>query len=94
MPASGSPTSIGSGRGPCGFLAGISLQVDRLPFFPKAETLSVGQTLGTQSIHDQLPFAGFHFRVGGYGAPFGFPEVFSIEVAILLLLYECSRPAH
>src|SRR5947208_496406 len=70
-----------------GFLSQTSAGlVARLPFFPKAETLSVGQTLGTKSIHDQLPFAGFHFRVGGYGAPFGFPEVFSIEVAILALL--------
>ena len=60
--------------------------VGRLPFFPRAETLSVTETLGTRSLHDRLPFAGFHFRVGGFGVPFGFPEVFAVEVAVLLLL--------
>ena len=60
--------------------------VGRLPFFPKAETLTIDKALGTRPIHDQLPFPGFHFHIGGYGAPFGFPEVFSIEVAVLLLL--------
>src|SRR5205085_11717706 len=63
-----------------GFLSQTSAGlVARLPFFPKAESLSVEQTLGTKPIRDLLPFGGFHFTVGGYRAPFGFPEVFSIE---------------
>ena len=70
-----------------GFLSQTSAQiVGRLPFFPRADTLSLAETLGNRSIRDLLPFGGFHFRVGSYGAPFGFPEVFAIEVAILLLL--------
>ncbi len=70
-----------------GFLSQTSAQlVGRLPFFPKAETLSLADELGTRSIRDLLPFSGFNFRVGSYAAPFGFPEIFSIEVAILLLL--------
>jgi branched-chain amino acid transport system permease protein len=70
-----------------GFLSQTSASlVAKLPFFPKAGSLSIVDTLGTKPIRDQLPFGGFHFTVGGYGARFGFPEVFSIEVAILLLL--------
>jgi len=70
-----------------GFLSQTSLNlVGRLPFFPRAETLSASQVLGTRPLHDRLPFAGFHFRIGGYGVPFGFPEVFAVEVAVLLLL--------
>ena len=70
-----------------GFLSQTSGQlVGRLPFFPKAETLSLADELGTRSIRDLLPFNGFNFRVGSYAAPFGFPEIFSIEVAVLLLL--------
>ena len=70
-----------------GFLSQTSGQlVARLPFFPKADTLSIADSSGARSIRDLLPFGGFHFRVGGYPAPFGFPEVFAIEVAILLLL--------
>ncbi|HKY74925.1 MAG TPA: branched-chain amino acid ABC transporter permease, partial [Acidimicrobiia bacterium] len=70
-----------------GFLSQTSGQlVGRLPFFPKAETLSLADELGTGSIRDLLPFGGFSFRVGSYATPFGFPEIFSIEVAVLLLL--------
>ncbi|HZI39455.1 MAG TPA: branched-chain amino acid ABC transporter permease, partial [Acidimicrobiia bacterium] len=70
-----------------GFLSQTSAQlVGKLPFFPKAETLSLADELGTGSIRDLLPFGGFSFRIGSYGAPFGFPEIFSIEVAVLLLL--------
>jgi branched-chain amino acid transport system permease protein len=70
-----------------GFLSQTSASlVAKLPFFPKAGSLSITETLGAKPIRDQLPFGGFHFTVGGYGARFGFPEVFSIEVAILLLL--------
>jgi ABC-type branched-subunit amino acid transport system permease subunit len=70
-----------------GFLSQTSAGlVGRLPFFPKAETLDITRSLGVNSIRDQLPFGGFHFQVGSYADRFGFPEVFAIEVAILLLL--------
>ncbi|HVW33610.1 MAG TPA: ABC transporter permease [Acidimicrobiia bacterium] len=70
-----------------GFLSQTSAGlVARLPFFPKAGALAIDQTLGTRPITDQLPFPGFHFQVGGYGALFHFADVFSIEVAVLLLL--------
>ena len=70
-----------------GFLSQTSGQiVARLPFFPKAGTLSLADELGTGSIRDRLPFGGFNFRIGSYDVPFGFPEIFSIEVAVLLLL--------
>ena len=70
-----------------GFLSQTSASiVARLPFFPDADTLSLTDTLGVESIRDQLPFGGFHFEVGSYATRFGFPEVFAIEVAIVLLL--------
>jgi branched-chain amino acid transport system permease protein len=70
-----------------GFLSQTSASiVARLPFFPRADTLSITETLGTRSIRDQLPFGGFHFEIGGYATRFGFPEIFAIEIAILLLL--------
>ena len=49
--------------------------------FPGGTANSLADELGTGPIRDQLPFPGFNFHVGSYGAPFGFPEIFSIEVA-------------
>ncbi|HEV8627248.1 MAG TPA: hypothetical protein VG034_22610, partial [Acidimicrobiia bacterium] len=70
-----------------GFLSTTSASVvARLPFFPEAGSLAIPDQLGTRPIGPQLPFGGFHFTVGSYGAPFGFSEIFSIEVAVLLLL--------
>lgn len=70
-----------------GFLSQTSASiVAALPFFPDADTLTIGQSLGVDSIRNQLPFAGFHFEVGSYATRFGFPEIFAIEVAIVLLL--------
>jgi branched-chain amino acid transport system permease protein len=70
-----------------GFLSQTSSSiVARLPFFPRAETLSVIDSIGNRPIRDQLPFGGFHFEIGSYAQRFGFPELFAIEVAILLLL--------
>jgi branched-chain amino acid transport system permease protein len=70
-----------------GFLSQTSAGlVSRLPFFPDADELDLTSSLGADSIRDQLPFGGFHFEVGSYAVRFGFPEIFAIEVAILLLL--------
>ncbi|HET9770917.1 MAG TPA: hypothetical protein VFS16_08510, partial [Acidimicrobiia bacterium] len=70
-----------------GFLSQTSASlVSRLPFFPDADTLTLAETVGNASIRDQLPFGSFHFEVGSYATRFGFPEIFAIEVAILLLL--------
>ena len=70
-----------------GFLSETSAGlVSRLPFFPDADTLDIGRQLGVNPIRDQLPFGGFHFEIGSYATRFGFPEIFAIEVAVLLLL--------
>lgn len=70
-----------------GFLSQTSASlVSKLPFFPDADTLDLTRELGTNSIRDQLPFGGFNFEVGSYATRFGFPEIFAIEVAVLLLL--------
>lgn len=65
-------------------IVGPSL-VNQLPFIP-SERASFEQTFGTAPIRGLLPFAGFRFRVGGFNSPFGFPEVFAIELSIVLLL--------
>ena len=63
-----------------GFLSSTSSGlVARLPFFPKARTLSLDQTLGLRPIRDLLPFGGFHFHIGGYAGPFGFPSACSLR---------------
>ncbi|MDQ3946670.1 MAG: ABC transporter permease [Actinomycetota bacterium] len=68
-----------------GFLTETSTGIiRRLPFLP-SEASRLPDDL-TRPIRDDLPFRGFHFRVGGLGVDFGFAEVFAIEVAILALL--------
>src|SRR5205823_5653210 len=44
-----------------GFLAGISLQVDRLPFFPKLTARSATDAAGVVSLRGRLPFAHWTF---------------------------------
>jgi branched-chain amino acid transport system permease protein len=58
--------------------------VSHLPFLPKDRTLEAG--LGIGSIRARIPFPGFDFHVGHLGLPFGFPELFAIEMSILALV--------
>ena len=68
-----------------GFLAGISTQVDRLPFFPKVGNRSALDAAGAASLRGRLPMARSTFHIGHLGIPFGFPEVFAIAAAGLTL---------
>jgi branched-chain amino acid transport system permease protein len=68
-----------------GLLGGISRRaVNLLPFFPRNRTLD--QLVGSVSLRDHLPFAGFTFSVGGLNIRYGFPELLAIQASILALL--------
>jgi branched-chain amino acid transport system permease protein len=63
--------------------------VDKLPFFPAAKerpTFPDLRDLQYSQIRPRLPLAGWRFTVGGLGRPFGFPDVFTIEIAIFSLI--------
>ena len=68
-------------------VGGLSIITSRgvaaLPFFPD-QTLA--QTLGSADIRRDLPFPGFDFQVGDYPLPFGFSEIFAIELSIVALV--------
>jgi branched-chain amino acid transport system permease protein len=66
-----------------GFLAGIGLQVDRLPFFPKVANRPALDAAGLVNLRSRLPFAHHTFTVGGLAVRYGFPEVFAIGVAVI-----------
>ncbi|HVM54701.1 MAG TPA: ABC transporter permease [Acidimicrobiales bacterium] len=59
--------------------------VEALPFIPDTRELSLAEQ---QELQDpKLPFEGFEFTIGDQLiAPFGFAEIFTIEVAVMALL--------
>lgn len=52
---------------------------------PFIHNLSADEQLGLVSLRDLLPFAGWHFQIGGFRLRFGFPEVFALELVTLCL---------
>jgi branched-chain amino acid transport system permease protein len=64
----------------------LSSRVESLPFFPPAEFRSLEEQSGTEAISEGIPFAGFEFTIGDLEIPFGFAEVFGLEMAIFALL--------
>lgn len=67
-----------------GGLSAISTRaVSALPFFGD-QTLA--QVLGSGDIRRDLPFPGFDFQVGSFPLPFGFSEIFAIEVSVVALI--------
>lgn len=69
-----------------GVLVQFSSLVDRLPFFPALEFRSLEEQAGTEAIKTGIPFAGFDFTIGDLQIPFGFAEIFALEMAIAALL--------
>jgi branched-chain amino acid transport system permease protein len=70
-----------------GFIGGVASNlVSKLPFFPAVERRTLEETIGAIQLRDKLPLHGFSFRVGALPIPFGFAEVFAIEIAIISLL--------
>ena len=59
--------------------------VRSMPFIPY-DSASIQQAIGTSSVRRVLPFAGFEFGIGDLNLRFGFPELFAIELAVVLLL--------
>ena len=68
-------------------ISGLSVITTRavatLPFFSDQDAFS---QLGARDIRRQLPFPGFDFQVGSYPLPFGFSEIFAIELSIVALV--------
>ncbi len=69
-----------------GVLVEFSALVDRLPFFPPLAFRSLEEQAGTEAISRGIPFAGFDFTVGDLQIPFGFAEIFALEMALAALL--------
>ncbi len=57
-----------------------------LPFFPSPEERTISEISGALASRDYLPFAGWEFTIGGFSLPFGFPEVFALELSLITLL--------
>jgi branched-chain amino acid transport system permease protein len=68
------------------FLIPTSTYIQRLPFFPRVETLSTFEQLGAGGFRNNLPLAGLEYQIGGLALPFGFAEIMAFEVGILALL--------
>lgn len=66
-----------------GVLSGLGVA---LPFFPPVNQRSLEQLTGALSLRPQLPFQGFHFHVGTFGVPFGFPEVLTITASLAAVI--------
>ena len=72
-------TIVGSG-----LLFLYSLQLSsKAPFFPRVQDQNPAD-LTPDRLRRLLPFPGFTFQVGGFPLKFGFPEVFALEVAVVL----------
>jgi branched-chain amino acid transport system permease protein len=57
--------------------------IDSLPIFPEKAERSVAQLNGSVDLAPELPFSGFHFRIGV--VDFGFVHVFAIAATLFLL---------
>jgi len=69
-----------------GVLGQFSALVDDLPFFPDQAFRSLAEQDGTAAISQGIPFAGFNFTIGDLQIPFGFAEIFALEMALGALL--------
>ena len=58
--------------------------VNSLPFFPKSRDALA--SVGVVSVRSKLPLPGYRFYLGHFKLPFGFPELFAIELCGLALL--------
>jgi branched-chain amino acid transport system permease protein len=64
----------------------IGLLAARLPIFPNLQDRSLEDASGLTPLKPYLPFSGLDFHVGGFKLSFGFPEVLTIELSILVLV--------
>jgi branched-chain amino acid transport system permease protein len=66
------------------FVFGVNVR--SLPIFPRPGARSVPEQEGLVLMRPFLPFAGWHFQVGGFPSNYGFPEVFNIELLVFAVL--------
>ncbi|MFP5327392.1 MAG: ABC transporter permease subunit, partial [Acidimicrobiia bacterium] len=64
--------------------ATVAQIVRSIPLVP--EDASLEASLGGGQLRPFLPFPGFEFRIGDLNFPFGFPEVFALEVVTITLI--------
>jgi branched-chain amino acid transport system permease protein len=57
-----------------------------LPFLPPAEQRPTNVLNAANALAGYLPLGGFHFTLGSYPIPFGFPELFTLELALVTLV--------
>jgi branched-chain amino acid transport system permease protein len=68
------------------FIAPLAPYAQRLPFFPRVETLSAFESLGSGNFANRLPLAGLRYQIGDLPFPLGFNEIMALEVGLLALL--------
>lgn len=69
-----------------GVIGGFSGEVQKLPFFPPLDERTTATLSEGQDARLLLPFSGLEFNVGSFPLPFGFPELFALELAVVALL--------
>lgn len=60
--------------------------VTRLPFWPPPNRISTAEFQDLAQLPDDLPLAGWKYRVGSFPLDFGFGQAFAIEIALVTLL--------
>ncbi len=70
------------------FLVQFAPNIAQLPFFSDIAQLPQQEQLGGVALTEggYLPLAGFEFFIGDYPVPFGFAELFVLEVTLLVLV--------
>ena len=68
------------------FLVQFAPEIGKLSFFKDVERLSQSERSGLVDLQPYLPFSGWDFFIGDYNIPFGFADVFALEVSIIALL--------
>ena len=63
----------------------FAARIRELPFFPTAAERGIDD-LKPEVFEAQLPLRGLQFNIGDFALPFGFPEIFAIDVAVLALV--------
>lgn len=68
------------------FIATLSLEVYKLPFFPDLDDVPQDIRFGSRPLAEYLPFPGLEFTIGGQRPAFGFSHLLALELAVITLL--------
>lgn len=58
---------------------------ENLPLLPPSDQRPPGELLGFEALRSYLPLAGLHFHVGTFPQSFGFPEVLTVELSLVVI---------